>query len=267
MFDFSRAARVIFFTSLCCSIAIADTPARSSSSDVPGQAPIADIEILRQEPLSEQTRIQTPKISPLDAYENSLPASEPFRLPTTNAAQGEIPAKWADLQLRIKNDEKLVANCRQHEGECSAAARRFLSILELGHNREGRAVLGWINRAVNLSIRPMSDWSQYGYADFWASPLQTLRSGAGDCEDYAILKYTALRALGIRPDDLRLLIVHDKIALGEHAVLAVRIEQTWLLLDNRTMSMINAEEITQYQPLFAMTDQGVRAFITTLAHR
>jgi predicted transglutaminase-like cysteine proteinase len=63
------------------------------------------------------------------------------------------------------------------------------------------------------------------------------------------------------------LIVHDKIALGEHAVLAVRIEQTWLLLDNRTMSMINAEEITQYQPLFAMTDQGVRAFITTLAHR
>jgi predicted transglutaminase-like cysteine proteinase len=50
----------------------------------------------------------------------------------------------------------------------------------------------------------MNDCTQYGYADFWASPLQTLGSGAGDCEDYAIVKYVALRGLGILPDDLRL---------------------------------------------------------------
>src|SRR5262245_17013937 len=80
----------------------------------------------------------------------------------------------------------------------------------IGRHGEDRIRLGWINRAVNMAIRATSDWAQYGYADFWASPLQTLGSGAGDWEDYAIVKYVALRELGVLPDDLRLVIVQDE---------------------------------------------------------
>jgi len=59
---------------------------------------------------------------------------------------------------------------------------------------------GEINRAINLAIRPMSDLAQYGAIDVWSSPLVTFTNGAGDCEDYAIAKFAALRQVGISPE-------------------------------------------------------------------
>jgi len=56
-------------------------------------------------------------------------------------------------------------------------------------------------------------------------PLQTLGSGAGDCEDYAIVKYVVLRELGITADDPHLIVVQDKKRETGHAVVAVRHEQ------------------------------------------
>ena len=64
---------------------------------------------------------------------------------------------------------------------------------------------------------------RYG-ADFWASPLQTLGSGAGDCEDYAIVKYVVLRELGITADDPRLIIVQDQKRETGHAVVSTTID-------------------------------------------
>ena len=109
----------------------------------------------------------------------------------------DIFAKWIELQSRILADEAAVRACRANQNACRPAARQFQSSILA-------VCFGWINRAMNMAVRPMSDCTQYGYADFWASPLQTLGSGAGDCEDYAIVKYVALRGLGILPDDLRL---------------------------------------------------------------
>ena len=109
-----------------------------------------------------------------------------------------------------------------------------------------------------MAIRPTSDWAQYGYPDFSVSPLQTLGSGAGDCEDYAIVKYVALRELGVVPDDLRLVIVQDgKREIG-HAVVAVRYEQRWLILDNRTMAILDVDEVREYPPCSHWTNRDPR---------
>jgi predicted transglutaminase-like cysteine proteinase len=126
--------------------------------------------------------------------------------------------------------------------------------------RDRRAQLGWLNRAVNLAIRPVSDWTQYGYADYWASPLQTLGSGAGDCEDYAIVKYVALRELGFDADDLRFVVVRDDKHQVEHAIVAVRDGQEWLILDNRTMAILSARDDRQYVPLFALDQPNTLTF-------
>lgn len=173
-------------------------------------------------------------------------------LPPMSPPTGEMRAKWSDLEGRISTDEKMLATCRLDESKCSQAESRFLSIVELARKHEGRARLGWLNRAVNMSIKPVSDWAQYGDADYWASPLQTLSSGSGDCEDYAILKYVALRAVGVEADNLRLVIVLDDKRRAEHAVVAVRYEQQWLILDNLTMAIIAAEDASNYRPLFAL---------------
>ncbi len=202
-----------------------------------------------------------------DHGEGALLYPEPFNRPAMIAPPGETPAKWNELQSRILADEQTLATCGSVNSPCPKAARHFLSIVALGRQRQGRARLGWVNRAVNLSIKPMSDWAQYGYTDFWAAPLQTLARGAGDCEDYAIVKYLALRHLGIAPNDLRLLIVRDNMRQAVHAIVAVRYEQEWLILDNRTMAMLNAEQSRHYFPMFVMDYQGVREFSTIAARR
>jgi predicted transglutaminase-like cysteine proteinase len=114
---------------------------------------------------------------------------------------------------------------RADSANCPAAARQFLQIVELGRQRQGRARLAEINSAVNFSIRPASDWGQHGVADFWSAPLATLRAGVGDCEDYAVLKYVALREAGIAPDDLRFLIVYYPRRRTNHAVVAVHLAE------------------------------------------
>jgi predicted transglutaminase-like cysteine proteinase len=183
------------------------------------------------------------------------------------AMLSETSAKWADLQSRILAEKAMLAACRSGDRPCPVAARRFLSIVENGRQRQGRALLGEINRAINLSIRPMSDLAQYGVEDYWAAPLESLSSGAGDCEDYAIAKYVALEESGIAPADLQLEIVRDVEHQATHAVVAVRFKGEWLILDNRTLMIVNAEETSHYYPLLALDHQGVRTFATEVARR
>jgi len=182
----------------------------------------------------------------------------------SQALTRDISAKWRDVLGRIDSEEETLAACRASLDACSPAARRLLQIVELGRQGAGRARLGEINRAVNLSIRATSDWTQYGVDDFWSAPLATLEKGAGDCEDYAILKYLALREAGISPDDLRLLIVSYPRRRTIHAVLAVHFDEEWLLLDNVTMVMVNSAEATQYLPLIALDYHAMTTFAAGL---
>jgi predicted transglutaminase-like cysteine proteinase len=261
MFAIVRIARISILIAFCCSTAFADMhPSRRSSVVEMNEVGAAEARLLSANSSSDVVMPRLASLAPdLPARdEDPSPASEPFELLAMPKPPGEMTAKWDELQVRIIADEKAIAGCRSDESICSPAALRFLSIVELGRKGEGRARLGWINRAVNMSIKPASDWSQYGYADFWASPLQTLGSGAGDCEDYAIVKYVVLRELGIADDDLRLVIVQDDQRQTGHAIVAVRYEQQWLVLDNRTMAILNAEDVRHYRPVIALDHQGVR---------
>jgi predicted transglutaminase-like cysteine proteinase len=262
MSAFARMGRVFFLAAVCCSAAFADVHSSRSASrpDANGASPAPTPPVL-------EDKAGELSVPPRGGSENDLlahnrdvfPAGKPR---STAMTLGEISAKWSELQSRIRADEGVIAACGSDPGVCSPSTRRFLSIVDIGRHGEDRIRLGWINRAVNMAIRATSDWAQYGYADFWASPLQTLGSGAGDCEDYAIVKYVALRELGVLPDDLRLVIVQDEKREIGHAVVAVRHEQRWLILDNRTMAILDADDVRDYRPLFALDQQGTRAVAT-----
>ena len=118
--------------------------------------------------------------------------------------------KWLGVERKLDDERVQLALCDGDRERCvSPAALQLLAIVDTGRAREGRARLGEINRAINLAIHPMSDLAQYGQIDVWSSPLATFAPGAGDCEDYAIAKYAALRLAGISADDLRL-VVHAR---------------------------------------------------------
>ena len=197
--------------------------------------------------------------------ERTTEPPEPFGLMA--APLNVVSEKWAELQSRIRSEQETLAACRSGDGDCPAAARGFLEIIELGRQHQGRARIGNINRAINLRIKPLSDWAHHGVSDFWSAPLATLADGAGDCEDYAIAKYVALREFGTVSDDLRLVVVRDIKRKTLHAVVAVRFDGEWLILDNRHLVLVNAVEAFHYFPLFVMDHRGVSEFSTASLRR
>ena len=60
------------------------------------------------------------------------------------------------------------------------------------------------------NIKYMRDDQVWKKKDYWASPFEFMGVGAGDCEDYAIAKYFALRTLGIPDEKLKITYVKLK---------------------------------------------------------
>lgn len=188
-------------------------------------------------------------------------ATEPFGLATSALGDSPLRAKWLEAERAIAAEAGIIAGCESDPSRCaSRPALRFLDIVKAGAARQGLARLGEINRAVNLAIRPISDRAQYGVEDHWASPLATLASGAGDCEDYAIAKLVALRAAGVNAEDLRLVIIRETASGEDHAVIMARAEGHWRVLDNRTFMMIEDGDLAKYRPLFAIDAEGAKRF-------
>jgi predicted transglutaminase-like cysteine proteinase len=189
---------------------------------------------------------------------------QPFALDATPVTEGEVLDKWNDLAASLRNEAEILARCRD-AAHCPPAAKKFLDIISDGRARDGRARIGVINRAINLAIRPTSDLAQWGVADRWSAPLATLESGRGDCEDYAIAKYVALREAGVADSDLRLIIVRDLKSSSDHAVVAAHVDGKWVMLDNRRMVLTEDSTMAPVMPLFALDATGVRHVTTSVA--
>jgi predicted transglutaminase-like cysteine proteinase len=268
---FLKGVQVTFFAAaMFCASTFADERSRASSLVIEADSgdTAGDQVVFEKERDNRASALLAPITASVTSHDQERTAVDPAAIwPwVATAMLSESSAKWADLQSRIRAEKETLAACRSGDRFCPAAARRFLSILDNGRRRQGRARLGEINRAINLSIRPMSDLAQYGVEDYWAAPLESLGSGAGDCEDYAIAKYVALEESGIAPADLQLEIVRDIEHQATHAVVTVHYNGEWLILDNRTLLMLNAEE-THYYPLLTLDHQGVRTFATEVARR
>jgi predicted transglutaminase-like cysteine proteinase len=187
-------------------------------------------------------------------------AAEPFGFTTRPVASGDVIAKWQTVTARVAADNETLARCQTGAQPCPAAAQKFLAIIRQGREANGRARIGIVNRAINLAIEPMSDMAQWGVADRWSPPLETLATGRGDCEDYAIAKYVALTAAGIAPEDVKLVIVHDKAVNEDHAMTAVRLDGAWVMLDNRRLTLVADNAMREVVPLFMLGTDGVWKF-------
>ena len=194
-------------------------------------------------------------------HAESSASAAPFGLQTFKLRDGILQQKWEEIEGSVAAEKAVIAKCERERDKCdSSAAMRFISILDSARSRTGLGKIGEINRAFNLAIKPMSDLAQYGVEDKWTSPLATLSAGAGDCEDYAIAKFVALSEIGIPADDIQLVILRETATAEDHAVVAVRFESRWHLLDNRHLIMIEDRQLDHYRPIFAMNADGAKRF-------
>ena len=111
--------------------------------------------------------------------------------------------------------------------------------------------VAYIQAAVTRSIRWISDATEWGLHDYWASAAETLQHGAGDMEDRAIVKMQALRTLGFAPRDLYLTLGRDKVG-GPITVLLARVGRRVYVLDDLGGSPIQADRRHGFEPMLTL---------------
>jgi len=214
-------------------------------------------------------------LAPADVATDAPPApketpavgKEPFGLFTFRAPEGILWRKWRGIESDITKERAVLDRCREGADGCPSHAAQFLRVIKTVKAKSGREQLEEANRAVNVAIRYVSDYAQHGEADRWSAPLASFASGKGDCEDYAIAKYVALSEAGFSREDLQLVLVRDRAVRQDHAVLAARLDGSWLILDSRRSDLMNESDATNFTPLYAIDSRGVQLFAAPYARR
>ncbi len=93
----------------------------------------------------------------------------------------------------------------------------------------------------------------YGVREYWATPKEFM-TNSGDCEDYSIAKYYALRSLGYSKDELRIVALRDQIRGFGHAVLVVYVGSDILVLDNLSEIVVSHTRYKHYLPQVSMNE-------------
>jgi predicted transglutaminase-like cysteine proteinase len=195
-----------------------------------------------------------------DATTESDQQAPPIFGMKTEPVAGEVAAKWRAVEADIDLEQKVLARCHEQE-PCPVVAQQLLNIVAEGAGHSGRARVGLINRAVDLAITPTSDEAQWGVADHWSPPFETLQSHRGDCEDYAIVKYVALLQAGLSHDDVKIIILRNLLPNEDHAVVAARVDGQWLILDNRRLALVRDTKMAGSIPKFVLDEDGTRRFV------
>ena len=119
-----------------------------------------------------------------------------------------------------------------------------------------------VNNFFNQQIRFASDTKIWEQLDYWATPLETIGVGAGDCEDFSIAKYISLLKLNISVDKLRLIYVKANTGANRaqaHMVLAYYSSNNTdpLVLDNISPIILNASKRKDLTPVFSFNSKGL----------
>ena len=157
-------------------------------------------------------------------------------------------SKWRHT---LQAFEEEVTSCRA--GQCDD--NEWQAVVEILRGKDLMVQLRETNVRMNEK-RYIADDANWALRDYWATPFEFLRKAGGDCEDYAIAKYMMLRDLGIPTDDMRIVVLKDVKLRVDHAVLAVYINGTPFILDNRSSDVVPANSILTYQPIYSINEHG-----------
>lgn len=105
----------------------------------------------------------------------------------------------------------------------------------------------------------VSDIEHWQQEDYWATPLETLATNGGDCEDFSIGKYVTLHHTRMDPDKLRITYVKALEYDQAHMVLAYYPTPSSepLILDNINKTILPASQRTDLFPIYSFNGDGL----------
>lgn len=155
-----------------------------------------------------------------------------------------VSARWAPIY-------RAISGCAGND--CGRKNEGFAKMVGAARKEGFLAKLDRVNRGVNGLIAYKRDKAVYGSLDHWAKPAEILKRGAGDCEDFAILKMAALVDAGIPPHSMSLVVLQDSQKGVFHAVLSVATGSGIFILDNVRNTVVKDTSLPSYVPLYSFS--------------
>jgi predicted transglutaminase-like cysteine proteinase len=152
---------------------------------------------------------------------------------------------------------------KQYGQEAVARLSSWEELIRKNKNLDDQQKLDRVNKFFNGMIF-VNDIDLWGVNDYWATPVEFLSRGAGDCEDYAIAKYFTLKAMGMPDSKLNVAYVKALQYNMPHVVLTYypKPGAEPLVLDNLIDTIEFSSNRDDLIPIYSFNGTGL-----WLAHR
>ena len=171
-----------------------------------------------------------------------------------------LPWTWAATDL-----DKTLSLARERYGNAGAeAVTAWRRLIQEGASLSEPDKLARVNDFFNRRVLFDSDMAIWQQHDYWATPLETMGRGAGDCEDFSIAKYATLLLMGVSNERLRLIYVRARTGSTKseaHMVLGYYQQPTDepQVLDNLIGTIRPASSRPDLTPVFSFNSNGLWA--------
>ncbi|QND62864.1 transglutaminase [Mesorhizobium loti] len=156
-----------------------------------------------------------------------------------------VAARWAPVY-------RAITACSA-DSPCERKSAAFAAMISAAQGKGFSEKLSFVNSSVNRLIAYRKDSVVYGKLDYWAKPSEILERRAGDCEDFAILKMTALLRAGIPTQSMALVVLQDRKRGFFHAVLSVSTGSGTFILDSLSNTVVRDSDLPSYVPLYSFS--------------
>jgi predicted transglutaminase-like cysteine proteinase len=155
---------------------------------------------------------------------------------------------------------RLLAEIEQKHGkEASERIEQWQKLMQTAKRLPEAEKLKRVNDFFNQQINFVDDIYLWGVNDYWATPMEFLLQGAGDCEDFSIAKYFTLIELGVAEKKMRITYVKALELNQAHMVLTYystpRAVPT--VLDNLMPEIKLATKRTDLLPVYSFNGAGL----------
>ena len=149
----------------------------------------------------------------------------------------------------------------QYGGEARTRVHGWRELLNELAGQVSSGDLGNIKAANDYfnQVEWLWDIDHWGQEDYWATPIETLATNGGDCEDYSIGKYFSLTSLGMKVAKLRITYVKALNYNIAHMVLAYYPSPSSepFILDNINKTILPASQRPDLLPIYSFNGDGL----------
>ncbi len=165
----------------------------------------------------------------------------------------------SDLIQNFFNQEFYEKLVNTYGNDAKVRAEKWKELLADSQSSSEWNKINKINYFFNQQISYQEDQQLWGRKDYWASPVETIGRGKGDCEDYAIAKFFSLTAIGVSEKKLRLMYVRQLTVNQPHMVLIYfeKPNSIPLVLDNYNPKVLPANKRPDIKPIYSFNGEGL----------